>query len=73
MPSEPKTPQRKTFDSALKVLLIIENLEGTKWAIQQLRDAAGESNAPLCDHLDALADRLDGMLDVRAAMLTVGD
>lgn len=31
------SPQRDQFDSALRVLLIKENLEGTQWVIDQLR------------------------------------
>lgn len=66
-----KTPQLQALDSALRVALAAENLDGTKWAIQKIRDAAGEANGELTEALEELAARLDGMLDLRAVQLTM--
>jgi hypothetical protein len=35
-----RSPQRASFDMALNVLLIRENLDGTEWAIERLRESA---------------------------------
>ncbi|MGW0626147.1 hypothetical protein [Streptomyces sp. NPDC002758] len=74
--------QRSQFDSALRVLLMRENLDGTEWAIRQLRegsDAArrvAEATTELRLDKDLMwmtlgvaADELEKQLDKRAAEL----
>jgi hypothetical protein len=74
--------QRSQFDSALRVLLMRENLDGTEWAIRQLRagsDAArrvAEETTELRLDKDLMwmtlgvaADELEKQLDKRAAEL----
>lgn len=74
--SEPETAAdlvRQRFDSALNVLLIRENLAGTKWAIQQLRWEASISDPETDRLLSGLADRLEAKLDKRTAELACRD
>lgn len=76
------SPQRSQFDSALRVLLMRENLDGTEWAIRQLREGsdaarvvAEESTELRLDKdlmwmtLGLAADELEKLLDKRAAEL----
>jgi hypothetical protein len=76
------SPQRVQFDSALRVLLMRANLDGTEWAIQQLRDSAAaaarvaeaQSEVSLDSKLILMAlgiaaDELEKSLDKRAAEL----
>lgn len=58
--------QRQSYDSALRVLLTRENLDGTEWAIQQLREEGLRKWGP-----DAvrIATWLASMLDKRAVEL----
>jgi hypothetical protein len=67
-PVKQRSPQRASFDTALNVLLIRENLDGTEWAIKQLREMAKgpELGAAGLEHL---ADGLESLLDKRAAEL----
>lgn len=78
---KPKDYARQSFDSALNVLLIRENLEGTKWAVEQLLETAeaahtaGEAHGKSSEHhivstaLRTAAQELDALLDKRAAQL----
>jgi hypothetical protein len=63
-----RSPQRASFDTALNVLLIRENLDGTEWAIEQLREMAKgpELGASGLNHI---ADGLEALLDKRTAEL----
>jgi hypothetical protein len=74
--------QRSQFDSALRVLLMRENLDGTEWAIRQLREGsdaarrvAEETTELRLDKdlmwmtLGVAADELEKLLDKRAAEL----
>jgi hypothetical protein len=76
------SPQRAQFDSALRVLLMRENLDGTEWAIRQLRESAdaaaqvaAEDDSMRLDKdlmwmtLRVAADELEKLLDKRAAEL----
>lgn len=45
--------QRVQFDSALRVLLIRENLDGTEWAIAKLRVDADEARRAAEANVDA--------------------
>jgi hypothetical protein len=76
------SPQRVQFDSALRVLLMRENLDGTEWAIRQLREGsdaarrvAEETTELRLDKdlmwmtLGVAADELEKLLDKRAAEL----
>jgi hypothetical protein len=65
---EPTNYARQAFDTALNGLLIRENLEGTQWAIEQLREMAKgpELGASGLNHI---ADGLAEMLDKRTAEL----
>ncbi|MFE4681618.1 hypothetical protein ACFRNJ_12370 [Streptomyces sp. NPDC056721] len=64
------SPQRVQFDSALRVLLMRENLDGTEWAIQQLRSWAEDQSEHIgSDAMKVVADWLEGQLDKRAAEL----
>jgi hypothetical protein len=69
---EPTNYARQAFDTALNVLLIRENLEGTQWAIEKLREMAKgpELGASGLNHI---ADGLDSMLDKRTAELAARD
>lgn len=65
-----RSPQRKAFDTALNVLLIRENLDGTEWAIKRLREAADhEPNDERMAALMETADALEARMDMRAAQL----
>jgi hypothetical protein len=74
--------QRSQFDSALRVLLMRENLDGTEWAIRQLRESADAAAQVAADDdsmrldkdllwmtLRVAADELEKLLDKRAAEL----
>jgi hypothetical protein len=74
--------QRSQFDSALRVLLMRENLDGTEWAIRQLRESADAAAQVAADDdsmrldkdllwmtLRVAADELEKQLDKRAAEL----
>lgn len=76
------SPQRVQFDSALRVLLMRANLDGTEWAIRQLREGsdaarrvAEETTELRLDKdlmwmtLGVAADELEKLLDKRAAEL----
>jgi hypothetical protein len=76
------SPQRVQFDSALRVLLMRANLDGTEWAIRQLRESAdaaaqvaADDNSMRLDKdimwmaLRVAADELEKLLDKRAAEL----
>ncbi|MFJ6508679.1 hypothetical protein [Streptomyces sp. NPDC091879] len=69
-----RSPQRASFDMALNVLLIRENLDGTEWAIQWLMERADAMPDVLPDsaHAEFLkltAYSLRDALDKRAAEL----
>jgi hypothetical protein len=81
-----RSSQRAAFDMALDVLLMRENLDGTEWAIEQLREGAAAADrvveASETTNLDArltgqalrvAADELEKALDKRAAELAVGN
>lgn len=72
-PVKEVSPQRSQFDTALNRLLIKENLDGTEWAIKQVREVAAKADDALSKELDELADQLEGRLDMRAAHLALGD
>jgi hypothetical protein len=77
--------QRAQFDSALRRILMRENLAGTEWAIEQLREGAAAAgrvaeesetgepanlNAKITEQaLRIAADELEKSLDKRAAEL----
>jgi hypothetical protein len=77
--------QRAQFDSALRRILMRENLAGTEWAIQQLREAAaaaqrvadatddnpemGRDSKIMAKALEVAALTLEQSLDKRAAEL----
>jgi hypothetical protein len=79
------SPQRASFDTALNVLLIRENLAGAEWAIQQLREAAaaaqrvadatddnpemGRDSKIMAKALEVAALTLEQSLDKRSAEL----
>jgi hypothetical protein len=65
-----RSPQRASFDMALDVLLIRENLDGAEWAIARLREMSDENGIP---GLRVAADELEKALDKRAAELAVGN
>jgi hypothetical protein len=67
-PVKEVSPQRSAFDSALRVLLMRENLDGTEWAIQQIREMADSEHLGAKAVL-AIADHLEGLLDKRTAEL----
>lgn len=63
-----RSPQRQAFDTALNGLLIRENLEGTQWAIEKLREMAEGPHLGAAG-LHHIADGLVEMLDKRTAEL----
>jgi hypothetical protein len=76
------SPQRAQFDSALRVLLMRANLDGTEWAIRQLREGsdaarrvAEETTELRLDKdimwmaLGVAADELEKQIDKRTAEL----
>jgi hypothetical protein len=63
-----RSPQRQSFDTALNVLLIRENLNGTEWAIEKLREMA-EGPELGAAGLHHIADGLAEMIDKRTAEL----
>jgi hypothetical protein len=70
-PAEPVkevSPQRSAFDSALRVLLMRENLDGAEWAIRQIRELADSEHLGAKAVL-AIAEHLEGLLDKRTAEL----
>lgn len=67
-----KSPQRDAFESALRVLLIRENLDGAQWAIQQIREEAAGAGGTLGPVLASLASSLEKGLDKRAVELSLG-
>lgn len=77
-----RSAQQASFDAALNVLLIRENLDGTEWAIRQLRESADAAAQVAADDdsmrldkdllwmtLRVAADELEKMLDKRTAEL----
>jgi hypothetical protein len=73
---KPKDYARQAFDTALHGLLIRENLEGAKWAIQQILDEAkgleggpGLGDSAVAEYLRTLAEKISGGLDKRTAEL----
>lgn len=68
-----KSANRHRFDGALNVLLIEANLDGTRWAIEQIREVASKGIDPLSLELGELANQLEGRLDMRAAHLALED
>jgi hypothetical protein len=77
-PEQPKerSPQRRSFDTALNVLLLRENLDGAEWAIQQILDEAkgleggpGLGDSAVAEYLRTLAEKISGGLDKRTAEL----
>jgi hypothetical protein len=81
-PVKEVSPQRTQFDSALRVLLMRANLDGTEWAIRQLRESADAAAREAADDdsmrldkdllwmtLRVAADELEKMLDKRTAEL----
>jgi hypothetical protein len=67
-PEQPKDYARQAFDTALNGLLIRENLEGTQWAIEKLREMAEGPHLGAAG-LHHIADGLVEMLDKRTAEL----
>jgi hypothetical protein len=67
-PEQPKDYARQAFDTALNGLLIRENLEGTQWAIEKLREMAEGPHLGAAG-LHHIADGLAEMLDKRTAEL----
>jgi hypothetical protein len=70
----PRSPQRTAFDSALRTLLIRENLDGTEWVINRLMEKADEMpdrmpDSALAEFLKLTAYSLCNELDKRAAEL----
>lgn len=85
-PVKEVSPQRSAFDSALRVLLMRANLDGTEWAIRQLRESAdaaaqvaAEDDSMRLDKdlmwmtLRVAADELEKLLDKRTAELATGE
>jgi hypothetical protein len=78
-PAEPvkeRSPQRASFDTALNVLLIKENLDGAEWALQQILDEAeildggpGLGDTAVAEYLRTLVEKVSGGLDKRTAEL----
>jgi hypothetical protein len=73
---KPKDYARQAFDTALHGLLIRENLEGAKWAIQQILDEAkgleggpGLGDSAVAEYPRTLAEKISGGLDKRTAEL----
>lgn len=77
-----RSAQQASFDAALNVLLIRENLDGTEWAIRQLRESADAAAQAAADDdsmrldkdlmwmtLRVAADELEKLLDKRTAEL----
>jgi hypothetical protein len=71
-----RSPQRRSFDTALNVLLLRENLDGAEWAIQQILDEAkgleggpGLGDSAVAEYLRTLAEKISGGLDKRTAEL----
>jgi hypothetical protein len=62
------TPQRQRFYQSLDTLLIAENLAGTEWAIQQIREEGLRRFGP---NAIKMADMLEVLLDKRTAELTI--
>lgn len=61
---------RERFNSALKVLLMRENLSGTQWCIGQVLKAADDCpDNTIADYIRAVGARLSDGLDKRAAAL----
>jgi hypothetical protein len=78
-PAEPvkeRSPQRRSFETALNVLLIKENLDGAEWALQQILDEAeildggpGLGDTAVAEYLRTLVEKVSGGLDKRTAEL----
>jgi hypothetical protein len=78
-PAEPvkeRSPQRRSFETALNVLLIKENLDGAEWALQQILDEAeildggpGLGDSAVAEYLRTLVEKVQGGLDKRTAEL----
>jgi hypothetical protein len=70
-PVKQVSPQRASFDQALRVLLMRENLDGTEWAIQQIRKLAegpelgAKAVLPIAEHLESLLDMRTAELSTR--------
>jgi hypothetical protein len=68
-----RSSQRVAFDTALNVLLIRENLDGTEWAIQQIRETATKAgyleDDAVADVLNGLVGQLESLLDMRTSQL----
>jgi hypothetical protein len=79
VPAEPVkevSPQRRSFESALNVLLIRENLDGAEWALGQILDEAkildggpGLGDTAIAEYLRTLVEKVNGGLDKRTAEL----
>jgi hypothetical protein len=82
-PAEPvkeRSPQRRSFETALNVLLIKENLDGAEWALQQILDEAeildggpGLGDTAVAEYLRTLVEKVSGGLDKRTAELATRD
>jgi hypothetical protein len=69
-PVKEVSPQRAAFDTALNVLLMRENLDGSEWAIQQIRSWADDQSEHIgAGAMTVVADWLEKSLDKRAAEL----
>jgi hypothetical protein len=69
-PRKEKSPQRAAFDSALRVLLIRENLDGTEWALRWFREEADRlPDENVGNIVKALAVHCSADLDKRTAEL----
>jgi hypothetical protein len=71
-----RSPQRASFETALNVLLIKENLDGAEWALQQILDEAeildggpGLGDTAVAEYLRTLVEKVSGGLDKRTAEL----
>jgi hypothetical protein len=75
-PVKERSPQRASFETALNVLLIKENLDGAEWALQQILDEAeildggpGLGDTAVAEYLRTLVEKVSGGLDKRTAEL----
>lgn len=62
---------QKNFDSALTVILTEANLDGTRWVITKIQEAAlREPDTEVVNLLNRIVGQVEGMLDRRTVELT---
>lgn len=62
---------QKNFDSALTVILTEANLDGTRWMITKIQEAAlREPDADVVDILNRIVAQVESQLDRRTVELT---